>query len=55
MADSDLLFFPPREIQEVISQPIEPAAGSSGLLMSAMEKINDPLLSNPPFCLRDAT
>jgi len=55
MPYSDLLFFPPREIQEAICQPIEPSAGSSGLLMSAMEEINDPLLSNPPFCLRDAT
>jgi hypothetical protein len=55
MPDSDLLFFPPREIQEAFIPPIEPAAGSSGLLMSAMKKFNDPLLSNPPFCLRDAT
>lgn len=52
MTDSGL-FFPPPEVLEAICAQIEPTAGTSGMLMAAMERLNDPLLVNPPFCMQD--
>jgi hypothetical protein len=54
LTEPGLLFFPPPEILDAIAQQVDPAAGTSGLLMAAMERLKDPLLVNPPFSLRDA-
>lgn len=43
------LFFPPLEILEAISEPIEPAAGTAGMLLAARGVLNEPSLLNPPF------
>jgi len=51
MAEDTALFFPPVEILEALGEPVEPAAGTTGLLMAAMSSLRDPLLSNPPFAL----
>ena len=54
MAEPDHLFFPPGEILEAIAKQVDPAAGTSGLLLAGIERLMDPLLVNPPFCIRDA-
>ena len=54
LTEPGLLFFPPPEILDAIAQRVDPAAGTSGLLMAALERLKDPLLVNPPFSLQDA-
>jgi hypothetical protein len=54
MTESDLLFFPPAGILEAMAKQVDPAVGTSGLLMAGIERLKDPLLVNPPFSLRDA-
>lgn len=50
MTDAGLFFTPP-EILEAISEQIQPAAGTAGLLLAAKGLLNDPSLVNPPFRL----
>ena len=45
------LFFTPPEILEAISEQIQPAAGTAGMLLAAKGLLNDPSLVNPPFRL----
>lgn len=52
MAMHGPLFVPSAEILGAIAQQVDPAAGTSGLLLAAMEPLKDPLLANPPFVLR---
>ena len=47
------LFFPPVAIQEAFRELVEPAAGTSGLLLKALEYRQDPLLVNPPFSVEN--
>jgi hypothetical protein len=54
VAEPDPLFFPPGEILEAIAKQVDPAAGTSGLLLAGLERLMDPLLVNPPFSSRDA-
>ena len=54
MSEPDLVFFTPAVILEAIAKQVDPAAGTSGLLLEGMERLMDPLLVNPPFSSRDA-
>ena len=54
MSEIDLVFFPSGEILEAIAKQVDPAAGTSGLLLAGIERLMDPLLVNPPFSSRDA-
>jgi hypothetical protein len=49
------LFFPPPELLEAISEQIEPAGATAGMLLAAWSLLNDPLLVNPPFRLEQQT
>jgi hypothetical protein len=47
------LFFPPSDVLDAILQlQVEPAAGTCGLLAAALERLQEPVLVNPPFALR---
>jgi hypothetical protein len=54
VAEPDPLFFPPGEILEAIAKQVDPAAGTSWLLLAGLERLMDPLLVNPPFSIWDA-
>jgi hypothetical protein len=53
VTESDFLFFPPHEILDAMNLRVDPAAGTSGLLVAAMGRLKEPQLVNPPFQVRD--
>jgi hypothetical protein len=53
MSEPDLVFFPPGKILEAIAKQVDPAAGTSGLLLAGIGRFMDPLLVNPPFSSGD--
>jgi hypothetical protein len=47
------LFFLPSDVLEaVLPLQVEPAAGTCGFLAVALERLQEPVLVNPPFALR---
>jgi len=47
------LFFPPSDVLDAVLQlQVEPAAGTCGFLAAALERLQEPVLVNPPFALR---
>ena len=47
------LFFPPSEVLDAVLQlQVEPAAGMCGFLAAALERLQEPVLVNPPFALK---
>jgi hypothetical protein len=49
----DPLFLPPSEVLDAVLQlKVEPAAGTCGFLAAALERLEEPVLVNPPFALR---
>jgi hypothetical protein len=47
------LFFPPSDVLNAILQlQVEQAAGTCGFLAAALERLQEPVLVNPPFALK---
>jgi hypothetical protein len=47
VAEPDPLFFPPGEILEAIAKQVDPAAGTSGLLLAGLERLMTPSTCKP--------
>jgi hypothetical protein len=53
LASTAPLFFPPSDVLDALLQlQVEPAAGTCGFLAAALERLQEPVLVNPPFALR---